>query len=159
MDMLSKIQNSNNFMYEEFSENSNSYNARIRVFCKDGIFKMVDNIGDEVLYTKYLDTNEPSEISEVSKEYFFNPITRVSLVLASDDSFKSIVTRNILRFMKVEGNYYILTEQSSLTGTYCYYINKETGMIEKWKIGGNTYTSKIIENIVTDEDVQKTENI
>lgn len=158
MDMLSKLENSNNFMYEEFSETPSLLNASIKIYCKDGIYRKVETIGDEVPNIEYLNTNEPSEIS---KEDFLHPITLVSLVLARDESFKPILIRNLLKFVKVQGDYYILTIEEKnppLKGTNCYYINKETGIIEKWEFCGNTTTYKITENVVTDEDIRTIEN-
>ena len=151
IDTWSKIENSNNFIYEDFSITSIGSTQGTKLYCKDGIYKQVfyDTV-NKVNDIKYFDVNE------TEKERIFYEVER-AFEFVEEESFKNEVKHYVFRFIKSKDNQYIISiyVKSSLrpNGTDYFYFNKETGMLEKWETVYGTTTYTITENVVTDDDI------
>ncbi len=151
IDTWSKLENSNNFLYEDFSITATGNVQGMKLYCKDGIYKQTyyDTVNKEN-DTKYFNVNENKR-----KDFLYG--VERSFEFVEEESFKNEVKHYILHFIKSKDNQYIISMEvrSPLrpNGTDYFYFNKETGMLEKWETVYSTSTYTITENIVTDDDV------
>lgn len=148
---LSRIENSSNFLYERESINNNTKNVKTQLYCKDGVLKSITYLQGELYDTDYLDTKETNNQNQ--KDKFMEEIKNVAFV------FNNNIKISICQYIKSEGNYYIISVPKFEPANDDYYVNKETGMVEKWKTDGEIWTLKITENVVTDTDMEKQEDI
>lgn len=67
-----------------------------------------------------------------------------------------VIKNSICQFINSTDTQYIIPVNKGTDG-YCdyYYINKNTGMIEKWETKDCVFTYRITENVVIDSDIEK----
>lgn len=151
---LSKIENSNNYLYEQKSTD-NIGNVYIQIYFKDGIYKSITYFKDELDNIDYLNTNEQFEQEELNN--LIEEIQMITCMFVRDNSTTKIP---IFQFIKSKDNQYIISIPKTKTDTDYLYINKDTGIIEKWITNDNSvFTFKITENVVTDENIKKPESM
>lgn len=155
IDTWSKIENLNNFTYDEFSITTTGYIQGIKLYCKDGIYKMIYyDIPQEIMDIKYSNANESKK-----EDILYSYSVERAFPFVDEERFKNEVKHSILHFIKSKDNQYITSQyiKSPLRDSgYDYsYFNKETGMLEKYETIYRKSTCKITENIVTDYDVAK----
>lgn len=153
IDTWSKIENSNNFIYEDFSTTTIGNISGIKLYCKDGIYKKIYyDTPNEITDINYFNVNE------TKKEDILYCVKR-AFQFVDEERFNIEVKNCIFHFIRSKDNQYITSVKvkSPLrpNGTDYFYFDKETGMLEKWETVYSTSTYKITENIVTDDDVKK----
>lgn len=148
-----KIENSNNFLYEQVSTNNIMDDVKLQIYYKDGVYKSITYLKNEVDNIDYLNTNEQTEITENS---FIDNIKVTVFALLDKDVKNYIIKNSICHFIKSTDTQYIIPVSKMGADMDYYYVNKKNGIIEKWETDNATFTYKITENVVTDTDIEKT---
>jgi hypothetical protein len=146
---FSKIKNSNNFLFEEVSTDNIVGEVKSQIYYKDGIYKSVTYVKGEIDSIIYLNTNESNGQTEITEDNFINTISLMFNLLNND--FKT----SIVHLIKSNDTQYIIPVPKTENSIDYWYVNKNTGMAEKWETNDSTFTFKITENVVTDADVEK----
>lgn len=151
-ELASKIEKSNNFLYEATSINHMG-EIEEYIYYKDNIYKDIIYLNNEIENSNYLNLNEQNE----QNQNIYLDTIKDSIARFGDDDTRNFVIKNsICQFLKSRDTQYIIPINYGTDGYRdYYYIDKNTGMIEKWETKDCVFTYKITENVVTDSDIEK----
>jgi len=151
-ELATKIENSNNFLYEEKSINHMGEIKRY-IYYKDNVYKDITYLNNEIENSNYLNLNEPNG---KDRSIYLDTVKNSLARLVDNDTRSFVIKNSICQFIKSTDTQYIVPINKE-TNDYrdYYYINKNTGMVEKWETKDCVFTYTITENVVTNIDIEK----